>query len=317
MANIPSNDNILEFYTLNSDYAGYRNLENTQEIVDFHNGTTVRIWMNEQTVDFESHWHNALEIIQPIENHYDAVVDEKYIPIFPKEIFIIPPGVLHELKAPDTGRRFIYLFDISPIYGLKGFSSIKTQLNQPLHMTKDSYPLIYDDICQILIQMRHEYLSKTEYGELVIYSLLLNLLVKLGYNRLHSNNLFPNVRFHKQKEYIQKFNELMDYIDEHYTENLNMTEIAERVGFSKYHFSRLFKQYTNFTFCDYITNCRIRAAQELLAKPDFSITEIALQSGFPSISTFNRLFKQQMGCTPSEYRLKNMEAHVFSNGIRG
>ena len=97
----------------------------------------------------------------------------------------------------------------------------------------------------------------------------------------------------------------MDYIDEHYMEDLNLEDIAESIGFSKFHFSRLFKQYTNFTFCDYLCYRRIKVAEELLAMPDLSITEVALQAGFPSISTFNRLFKQHKNCTPSEYRSKN------------
>jgi AraC-like DNA-binding protein len=153
--------------------------------------------------------------------------------------------------------------------------------------------------------MRNEYFSKAEYGELTIYSLLLNLFVKLGYNHINTGNLFPNVRLYKQKEYVQKFNTLMDYIDEHYMEDLNLETIAKSIGFSKFHFSRLFKQYTNFTFCDYLCYRRIKVAEELLAEPDLSITEIALQAGFPSISTFNRLFKQRKNCTPSEYRSKN------------
>ncbi len=97
----------------------------------------------------------------------------------------------------------------------------------------------------------------------------------------------------------------MEYIDIHYMEELNLEDIAESTGFSKYHFSRLFKQYTGFTFCDYLCHRRIKVAEELLARPDLSITEAALQAGFPSISTFNRLFKQYKNCTPSEYRSRN------------
>lgn len=102
----------------------------------------------------------------------------------------------------------------------------------------------------------------------------------------------------------------MTYIDTHYTENLDLETVAKSVGFSKYHFSRLFKQYTNFTFGDYLCYRRIKAAEELLANPDLSITEVAIQAGFPSISTFNRLFKQHKNCTPSEYRSKE---HTFHN----
>ena len=150
--------------------------------------------------------------------------------------------------------------------------------------------------------MRNEYFRKNEYAELTIYALLINLFVKFGYNHIQTQDLFPNVRSYKQKEYVKKFNDLLDYIDKHYTEELNLEEIADCIGFSKYHFSRLFKQYTGFTFCDYLCYRRIKAAELLLSRQDLSITEVALQSGFSSISTFNRIFKQQKKCTPSEYR---------------
>lgn len=65
---------------------------------------------------------------------------------------------------------------------------------------------------------------------------MINLFVKFGYNHIQTQDLFPNVRSYKQKEYVKKFNDLLDYIDKHYAEELNLEEIADSSGFSKYHF---------------------------------------------------------------------------------
>ncbi len=131
------------------------------------------------------------------------------------------------------------------------------------------------------------------------------MLIKLGENHLNESRVFENSRLYKQNEYAQKFGALLDYIEKHYTENITLESITELSGFSKFHFSRLFKQYTDMTFCDYLNYRRITAAEEMLAKPDLSITDLALLAGFPSISTFNRVFKQKHGCTPTEYRMTN------------
>lgn len=312
MADIRMNPNYLDFYTANDDFTGSRSVTNKQEAVEFHHESTMRIWYNEQPDPYHPHWHTALEIIMPMENYYDAHIAGEQYRIKPGEVIVIPPGEVHELIAPPNGKRFIFLFDISMIAQLKGFAGIQSLLVQPLYITPETYPHIYDEVYQILVQIRNEYFNKTEYAELVIYSLLLNFFVKFGYNRINAENLFPNVRLYKQKEYVQKFNNLMDYIDTHYMEDLNLEDIAESIGFSKFHFSRLFKQYTNFTFCDYLCYRRIKVAEELLAEPDLSITEIAMQAGFPSISTFNRLFKQHKNCTPSEYRSKSNQIHRLS-----
>lgn len=299
-----NNKTALDYYNVNSDYSGIRTLKGDIETVQFRNNSSMRIFYNQEKVGFDTHWHNSIEIIVPIAGTYDVNVGGTDYHILPKEIMVIPPRELHTIYKTESGQRFIYLFDLSMLNGVKGFSGIQALLAQPLHVNKDTYHAIYDDVYDILMEIKNEYFRENEYAELTIISLLINFFVKFGYNHLHSNNLFPNVRQHKQKEYVEKFNNIMTYIDAHYAENLNLETIAYSAGFSKYHFSRLFKQYTNYTFCDYVCYRRLKVAEELLAQSNLSVTEVSLQAGFPSISTFNRLFKQYVNCTPSEYRSK-------------
>lgn len=303
----------IDFNSINSDFSGTRNMQSDrQELVSYHQSSAIRIWCNQQAVDFDPHWHSAMEIIAPVDNWYDAVIRGETYHLVPGDILIIPSGELHALKAPERGTRFIFLFDISSIAKLSGFASIQSVMDDPLIITKNTYPHIYDDVYHILLQMRNEYFNKNEFAELTIFSLLLNLFVKLGTNHLSNMNLFASARPYKQKEYINKFNDVMDYIDAHYMEDFTLDSVASAIGFSKYHFSRLFKQYTGFSFCAYICHRRIKVAEELLEQPDLSITEIAMQSGFPSISTFNRVFRQQKNCSPSEYREKNRYQAIIS-----
>lgn len=294
------------FYKANSDATHPRILVGEeQELIQYKQESALRIWLNDIPVDYAPHWHNALEIIVPVENWYDASIHDEVHHLVPGDIMIIPAGEIHSLHAPENGHRFVFLFDISLLSRIHGFSSIQPIISNPLHITRASFPNIYDDLYQILVQIRNEYFSQNEFAELTIYSLLINFFVKIGVNYLDSINLFPNMRIHKQKEYVEKFNSVMDYIDSHYMDDLSLDDIAASIGFSKYHFSRLFKQYTNYTFGAYITHRRIKVAEQLLSEPDSSITKVALMSGFPSISTFNRVFKQVKNCTPSEFREKS------------
>ena len=301
MAEKQIKENYLDFYLQNSDWEG-RTVVDSFEKVNFQKDSSIRIWYNEQNHNYDKHCHNALEIIMPVENHYDVDASDQNYHLLPGEILIIPSGEMHALYAPETGKRFIFQFDVFGISQMKGYTSIQSLMTSCLHITKLSFPQIYGDIYQILIQIRNEYFSSNEFRELAIYSHLINLFVSIGRNHINDMDLFPNKKSHKQKEYLQKFNDVLDYIDSHYTEELTLDDIADFSGFSKYHFTRLFKQYTDSTFYDYLSFRRIKSAEELLANPELSITEIALQSGFSSISTFNRIFKQKKGCTPSEYR---------------
>ena len=310
MAEKQIKENYLDFYLQNSDWEG-RTVVDSFEKVNFQKDSSIRIWYNEQNHNYDKHWNNALEIIMPVENHYDVDASGQSYHLLPGEILIIPSGEMHALYAPETGKRFIFQFDVSGISQMKGYTSIQSLMTSGLHITKLSFPQIYGDIYQILIQIRNEYFSSNEFRELAIYSHLINLFVSIGRNHINDMDLFPNTKSHKQQEYLQKFNDVLDYIDSHYTEELTLDDIADFSGFSKYHFTRLFKQYTDSTFYDYLSFRRIKSAEELLAKPELSITEIALQSGFSSISTFNRIFKQKKGCTTSEYRsLYSQNRHI-------
>ena len=305
--------NRADFYRANSDMKRARILVGTgQELVQYRHDADTRIWYNDLPAGYEPHWHSALEIIVPVENWYDVTVQGTTYHVMPGDIFIVPPGELHSIVAPASGCRFIFLSDLSAFSRIHGFGGIQSILATPLHITRAEYPGIYDDVYQILVQMRNEYFSKNEFAELSILSLMAGMFVKIGTNHLYSINMCPNMRVYKQKEYVDKFTSVMDYIDAHYMDELNLDDIASSIGFSKYHFSRLFKQYTGYTFCAYITYRRVKIAEELLEKPELSITEVGLQAGFPSISTFNRVFKQAKNCTPSEYREKN---HVFISSI--
>lgn len=294
---------------INNDFSGTRVMQSVQEFVEYHGNDAVRIWYNDLSADFTAHWHTALEIIVPMENWYDATIDGQDFHILPGEILIIPIGALHSLRAPESGSRFIFLFDIASIATLHGFSQIESIFTPPQCISKATHPQIYDDIYQILMQMRNDYFGEKDFAELSIFSLLLNLLVIIGTNHLNSLNFFASMRPSKQKAYINKFNTVIEYIDTHYMEDISLDDVATAADFSKFHFSRLFKQYTGFTFCDYIRHRKIRAAEELLDQSDLTVTEIAMQSGFVSLSTFNRVFRQLKHCSPTEYREKNQQQY--------
>lgn len=290
-----------DYYFKNNDWHE-RTLEDNCEIVKYQNDSTIRIWYNEQTAGFAKHWHTAVEIIMPVENYYDVAADGRQYHVQPGEILLIPSGEMHQLIAPKSGKRFIFLFDISNISKMKGYAGINSLITGCLYITPETHPLIMDTLYQLLIQMRNEYFNSSDFCELSIYSKLINFFVIYGRNQMAESSVFHNVRSYKQKEYMQKFSSVLDYIDQHHMEDLTLCGVASYSGFSKFHFTRLFKEYTGYTFNTYLCATRVKAAEALLAQMDLSITEIALQSGFSSISSFNRTFRQIKNCSPTQFR---------------
>lgn len=101
-------------------------------------------------------------------------------------------------------------------------------------------------------------------------------------------------------------NELMtkvkSYIADHLSDDISLTGIAENTGHNSSYLSRLFKQKNGVGVAEYITDCRVRLAKELLADPRNRIQDIAPTSGFTSVQYFYRVFKKSTGMTPQEWR---------------
>ena len=100
----------------------------------------------------------------------------------------------------------------------------------------------------------------------------------------------------------KKFSMVMKYINQNYMFEIPLEKIASIAGYSKYHFSRIYKKYNNVSYIQYINSKRIKAAERLLIDPNLSVTEVAMRAGFASLTTFNRAFKKAKNCTPTEFK---------------
>lgn len=98
------NGSDFDFYSANSDYICATMINQNHEIVNYHNGSTVRIWYNEQLENFPLHWHNSLEIILPVTDCYYVITNDTTHCIHASEIYFIPPGELHSVYPPPLFR---------------------------------------------------------------------------------------------------------------------------------------------------------------------------------------------------------------------
>lgn len=106
-----------------------------------------------------------------------------------------------------------------------------------------------------------------------------------------------------REDYQGRINRVMDYIDQHLSQALDLDTLAEVANFSRYHFHRIFRAMVGEAVNQYVQRVRIEKAANLLThQPKNSITEIALQCGFSSSATFARAFKDAFGISASEWR---------------
>lgn len=277
------------------------NLNGIHETVKYKENSNVKLFINAETEDYPIHWHTPMEIIMPLEGSYTVQIGDNMVQLNKSDIIFIASGVTHRLIAPDTGKRLIIQIEWSAVSKIRELNSILTLISPAITLTPESSGNIHSNIYKMLLDIADEYQHDSFLSEAVIYSKMLEVLVLIGRHHTASSCHF-NVGRQKQHDYLERFLSICEYIDAHCTEDLTLDEIAKIAGFSKYHFTRLFKQFTNNTFYKYLNQKRIELALILLADPEISVTETAIQSGFTNPSTFIRVFKAEKGCTPTEFR---------------
>lgn len=100
---------------------------------------------------------------------------------------------------------------------------------------------------------------------------------------------------------------IRQYIALHYTEPLTLNSIADVLCVSPYYASHVFKQQTGISPIQFMINCRIGEAQNLLIASDYSATQISTMVGYDSINHFSAIFKKKVGMAPIQYRRHYLE----------
>lgn len=102
-----------------------------------------------------------------------------------------------------------------------------------------------------------------------------------------------------------KVSEILLYIDQNLDQKISLDTLSQIIHCNKYYLCHLFKENTNMTISSYILSRRLSLSKKLLAQTDNTISEIAMKCGFESFSYFSKLFHDNTGLTPSQFRKKH------------
>lgn len=133
------------------------------------------------------------------------------------------------------------------------------------------------------------------YAESLVNALTVHLL-----RHYSTDSLIPDLQFGGLPAH--KLRRAIEFMEAHLADDLSLSEIAETVELSQYHFARAFKQSTGQTPIQFLMQRRVAAAQELLTQSTLPIVEICLRTGFKNQSHFTTLFRRLTNQTPRAYR---------------
>ena len=278
------------------------NLSGIHESVQYEKNTNLRIYDNVQAEYYPQHWHTQLEIVMPISNNYNIICDNtKYI-LNPFDIVFICPGTIHSMGSYEEGERIIIQAEYNLLMNFKAMASIITLLSPVTVITPLSAEHIHNKLKSLILNIRDAYLKDNSFMDITVYSILLEILSIIGNNYTGSSTVPADNSTSKYKVMADTIVKSCEYINEHFSEDINLEKLATITGFSKYYFERQFKLYTGVSFYKYLSQKRILEASQMLISSGYSITDISYRCGFSNVSTFIRMFKSINGYSPKEFR---------------
>jgi AraC-like DNA-binding protein/quercetin dioxygenase-like cupin family protein len=260
------------------------------------------------------HRHEYMQINYVCQGKGIHFINKQEFKIIKGDIFVIPPYVPHYIKASENSSIQIFEFEFVPEFVNQNFESIENikaffdfAYIEPFLVDENKVKprlnlvgKIQIEVENLLNEVLSEYMERTPGYLLVIKSLLLKLLVMVGreFTREIENSESRSI-FDRHRDSIFG---AIQYIYEHFDENLNVEEVAKKFMLSQSYFSYLFKSITSKTFTEYVNDIRISKAMELLRNTDKRVLEICYETGFRNVNHFNRLFRQKTGVSPLSYR---------------
>ncbi|WEV67034.1 AraC family transcriptional regulator [Bifidobacterium sp. ESL0769] len=239
------------------------------------------------------HWHRGLEIVHSASGDARFTVGNKVYDIESGDTLIISPYELHHALIDSPYRGISVTFNGDIIAKLYPFADrYRCSWLAPTASDDDRASLV------ALLMRIMELSNRQERDRSFLINAALYEMLSLLYTRFTCGIRRPE-EIRRGRNIIM---EIIGYLNKHYTEPLNETFVAQQFGYSREHFSRLFKRATGNSFKEYLTELRCEDAHAKLLNSKSSVADISRAAGFPSATSFNAAFRQRYGTSPREYR---------------
>ena len=250
----------------------------------------------------EYHCHDFYEFYIHLRGGQYFGLDDNLYLLQPNQLFIVPPFSMHGLSCEDEMRGYerAYL-NLSPeLMKILGFEQIDLDqfFRSYTSRGQNTFQLSARDAEQCIAWVRQLEAGRSSdsaldnYGNYCILVNFLNVVCKTVHQsqaitgNVISNNIIQNV---------------LTYINSHYTQPLKMDQLAKQFGISISYLSHEFTKFTNRSVSEYILYRRVMLAKQMI-QTDLTLNTIAYQCGFNDYSNFLRMFNKLVGVSPSQYR---------------
>lgn len=229
-----------------------------------------------------SHWHMEHELIACREGSAQVMLDDTMFNITQQQCIFCHSGCVHYISASPDSLLLVCLFNE------KLYDSITSPFALENPVFEDRYGILPK-----LSEIRHELQNQPIFFECRTEAMIGEILVDVfrGEPLRKAQWQFSDV--------ITRYKQLLNHIDLEY-EHITYRNAVQFMNMSDAYFSRYFKRQAGMTFSQYLNVVRIEKAVQLLdSDPTMKITDVMLRCGFNTIRSFNRVFREVTGFTPT------------------
>ncbi|MCI6790719.1 MAG: AraC family transcriptional regulator [Lachnobacterium sp.] len=246
------------------------------------------------------HFHDFHKILLLMKGNVSYCVEGRTYDLQADDIVFVPAGEVHRPVLHDTAIYERIIIYISKDY-LNTYRTNNYDLAQCLieaHQ-KQSHVLRVPafgttKLGQIVRELEQS-LDSNEYANELYHNLLfLEFMIQLNRVAIHDG-----IEYLSNSSSNKKMIDVIDYLNEHLTDDLSIDFLAETFYLSRYHLMHAFKEETGYTIGNYLSTKRLLLARDRIRQGE-PITNVCYECGFRNYSTFSRAYKKNFGCSPRE-----------------
>ncbi len=248
----------------------------------------------------EAHNHSEFEILLITYGTCDVTINDTSYHAKSGDMIFINPMEVHSIKTYKNNRysHKCICFDCSIILDTAVCENL---LGETLHITNhiNSDAPECEHLRTLFSSIIESFEEDNSYTNIEITA-----YISLMFSYLLKNSLIDkNVKKTKNTVFCKK---VLEYIAQHYSENITSKETAEALSYNQSYFCRNFRKNFDKCFSDYINMYRIATSRKLLESGKMTVTQIATECGFNSAAYFTICFKKHLSMLPSEYKKKTL-----------
>ncbi|MCI8887536.1 MAG: AraC family transcriptional regulator [Hungatella sp.] len=240
------------------------------------------------------HWHRSVEIFLVLEGALEFFINNTSIPLEAVDFVIVNPNEIHSIKAPNPNTTIVVQIPLSCFSG---------------YLEEEDYAVFSKQsredngiLTELIARMYETYQDKKFGYELKVKGLFYEMLYILITRFMKAEEDQGSIR---QKRNLDRLSRITSYMKKNYNQDITLEGVADEFGFSPTYLSRMFKRYADVSYKAYLLDLRTEYSFREMMNTDHSLSQVAVNNGFPNSRAFAKAFVKRYGCLPSEYRKQN------------